>query len=543
MFARTGIRTLLSWGFGVIIVLIAVMALVTYLRAGKVTSHITEVSTATYPKVAAATEIKQNVLRNWANTLMLLVANDANESKRITTEMAANSKSITDKFNFLEQAVVTEDGKRQLVAMQKVRTDYTEHRKQYLELVKSASKEEANRFLSSTLQAKLDAYTHEVEGMIQLQSSRLEDSNAEAVSLAANLKVVNLSLSLLVVLVAIATALVVVRVVGQALGGEVFYANDIARQIAAGNLGVDVRTLPGDKDSLLASMKAMREQLREMVASIGKSSALVSQAAHELAEASQSVADASGKQSEATSAAAASIEQMTVSISHIADNTNEAYSISVNSEELSHKGSEIIRGAAAEMGKIGASVTASSQIIATLEQQSREISEVVNVIKEIADQTNLLALNAAIEAARAGEQGRGFAVVADEVRKLAERTTQSTSEVAVTIQKIQADTQNAVKSMDASVDQVQSGTALTQQAGSSIVVIESAAKRVAAVVNDITHSLKEQTSASNEVARNIENIASMVEANNIAASKAASSAQQLEQLAEELARTVGTFRL
>jgi len=210
---------------------------------------------------------------------------------------------------------------------------------------------------------------------------------------------------------------------------------------------------------------------------------------------------------------------------------------------LSHKGSEIIRGAAAEMGKIGASVTASSQIIATLEQQSREISEVVNVIKEIADQTNLLALNAAIEAARAGEQGRGFAVVADEVRKLAERTTQSTSEVAVTIQKIQADTQNAVKSMDASVDQVQSGTALTQQAGSSIVVIESAAKRVAAVVNDITHSLKEQTSASNEVARNIENIATMVEANNIAASKAASSAQQLEQLAEELARTVGTFRL
>lgn len=543
MFANTRIRTLLSWGFGIIILLIIIMAALTYQRSNTVSAHVTEVTRDTYPKVIAASEIKQNVLRNWSNTLLLLVITDSSESKRISDEMVANSKVITDKFGLLEKSVQSETGKQHFANMQKVRADYTEHRKRYLELVKSASKDEANRFLSSTLQAKLEAYTHAIDGMIEHQSAQMGSRSDETVSLAASLKLINFSLSLLVVFVAISTAVVVVRVIVNSLGGEVFYANEIARQIAAGNLGVEVRTVAGDKTSLLASMKTMREQLRDMVSSIEKSSAQVRQAASDLAHASKSVADSSGMQSEATSAAAAAIEEMTVSISHIADNTNEAHTISVNSEESSRKGGAIIRNAASEMNKVADSVNASSAIISTLEQQSNEISEVVNVIKEIADQTNLLALNAAIEAARAGEQGRGFAVVADEVRKLAERTSLSTREIASTIQKIQSDTKDAVQSMVASVDQVKLGATLTQQAGTSIVQIESESQRVAGVINDITNSLKEQTEASNEIARNIESIATMVEENNMAASKAAVAAHQLEQLAEGLSRSIGSFHV
>lgn len=543
MFANTRISTLLSWGFGIVILLIVIMAALTYQRSNKVSGHVAEVTGDAYPKVTAASEIRKNVLRNWSNTLLLLVITDASENKRIKDEMVANSKVITDKFDFLDKATVTETGKQKLAAMLQARADYTEHRKQYLELVKSANKEEANHFLSGTLQAKLEAYAQAIGGLIEYQSAQMESLGAETVSLATSLKTVNIVLSLLVVLVSVATAVIVVRVIVNSLGGEVFYANDIARQIAAGNLGVEVRTVPGDSTSLLASMKTMREQLREMVSSIGKSSAQVGQAARELAQASKSVAVSSGRQSEATASAAAAIEEMTVSISHIADNTSEAHTISVHSEDMSRKGGAVIQSAVSEMGKIADSVEASSAIISTLEQQSNEISEVVNVIKEIAEQTNLLALNAAIEAARAGEQGRGFAVVADEVRKLAERTSLSTREIASTIQKIQSDTKDAVQSMVASVDQVRLGTAFTQQAGSSIIEIESEAKRVAGVVNDITNSLKEQTEASNEIARNIENIASMVEENNMAASKAAAAAQKLEQLAEGLSHSIGSFHL
>ena len=543
MFANTSIRTLLSWGFGIIILLIAIMAAVTYQRSNAVGAHVAEVNQDAYPKVTAASEIKQNVLRNWSNTLLLMVITDAGENKRISDEMAANSKVITEKFGFLDKNILSETGKKHLAAMLKARADYTDHRKQYLEMVKSAGKEETNRFLSGTLHGKLVAYSNSIDELIEFQSTKMEMLSAETVSLAASLKMVNIVLSILVALVSIATAIIIVRVIVNSLGGEVYYANNIARQIAAGNLGVEVHTVPGDSTSLLASMKTMREQLREMVGSIGKSSAQVGQAARELSQASKSVADSSGRQSAATASAAAAIEEMTVSISHIADNTSEAHTISVNSEEMSRKGGAVIHSAVSEMVKIADSVEASSAIISTLEQQSNEISEVVNVIKEIADQTNLLALNAAIEAARAGEQGRGFAVVADEVRKLAERTSLSTREIASTIQKIQSDTKNAVQSMVASVDQVRLGTALTQQAGSSIVEIESEAQRVTGVVNDITNSLKEQTEASNEIARNIENIASMVEENNMAASKAAGAAQQLEQLAEGLTRSIGSFHL
>jgi methyl-accepting chemotaxis protein len=543
MFAKTSIRALLSLGFGIVIVLIVIMAAVIFLRSNTVASHVDDMANDSYPKVAAAAELRLNVMRNWANTLLLSQTSDPAEIKRVTEEMAANSNVITERFKLLEKLVTSEQGKRDLAAMHTARSDYTDQRKKYLELVKSGGKDEATRMLTGPLKLKLDAYIGAISELITLQSARMDRVSDETLALTSSLKAINTGLSLLVILVAAATGIIVVRVVSRALGGEVQYANEIAREIAGGNLGVEVRVAAGDSTSLLASMKAMRDRLREMVANISSGAAKLGDASRQLAQTSGAVADSSAKQSEATSATAAAVEEMTVGIGQIADNAREAHDQSVQSEDLSRKGSAIIRGAASEMGKIADSVEASSAIIGTLEQQSHEISAVVNVIKEIADQTNLLALNAAIEAARAGEQGRGFAVVADEVRKLAERTSLSTQEIATTIEKIQGGTKNAVQSMVAGVDQVRSGMALAQQAGASIVEIESGAQRVARVVNDITNSLREQSSVSGEIARNVEMIASMVESNNSAAAQAAGAAGQLEYLAADLSRSIGSFRL
>ena len=543
MFPKTTIRTLLLSGFSIIIGLISVMTVITFQRSNSVSEHVSAVNEAAYPKVSAASDIRTYVLRNWSNSLLLLLVVDATESKRITDEMVSNSKIISDKLDFLDKSISSEGGRQNLDALKKARIDYTESRKQYLALVKAGNKSDADHFLTGTLQSKLEAYVSAIGKLMDFQSSKMNILGDETFSLASSLKSINIGLSLLVLLVSAITAIVVTKAIINSLGGEVFYASNIVHQIAAGNLSVEIHTAPGDNSSLLAAMKKMRDQLGKMVSSIQNISFQVGVSARELAQASQSVADSSIQQNTATVNAAADIEQMTLSISHIAGNIGNAHSFAIHSENLSQKGGAIIHNAASEMEKIAASVEASSVTISNLEHRSNEISAVVNIIKEIAEQTNLLALNAAIEAARAGEQGRGFAVVADEVRKLAERTTMSTQEISVTIKKIQEDTTNAVQTMVASVEQVKLGLILTQQAGTSIVEIESEAKHVTEVVNEISNSIKEQTGASNDVARNIEKIAIMVEENNTTTGRAADAAQKLEVLAGELTNSIGSFRL
>ena len=240
---------------------------------------------------------------------------------------------------------------------------------------------------------------------------------------------------------------------------------------------------------------------------------------------------------------AAAVEEMTVSIGQVSENAHEARALSRRSGELSEQGAGVIQNAAAEMSQISDSVKESSQIIAALEQQSGEISAIVNVIKEIADQTNLLALNAAIEAARAGEQGRGFAVVADEVRKLAERTSKSTQEIAGMIEKIQGGTHSAFASMEGGVARVSNGVTLANEAAGSITQIKTEAARVVQVVGDISNSLKEQSVASNDIAKNVEKIAQMSEENSAAVQETAKAAQHLEQLATSMQNTIGRFKV
>jgi methyl-accepting chemotaxis protein len=185
----------------------------------------------------------------------------------------------------------------------------------------------------------------------------------------------------------------------------------------------------------------------------------------------------------------------------------------------------------------------SAKTIRELESYSGEISTIVGVIKDIADQTNLLALNAAIEAARAGEQGRGFAVVADEVRKLAERTAKSTQQITGMIDKVQSGARRAVDEMEASVKRVSDGVELAHQAGNSISSIQSASARVLQAVADIDHALKEQGVAAREIAQNVERVAQMTEHGSDASRQASGVAEDVVKLSAELKRLADLFKL
>ena len=284
------------------------------------------------------------------------------------------------------------------------------------------------------------------------------------------------------------------------------------------------------------------DKLQSIIREVKTSADQVLETTNNLASVSAQVAANSQVQSSEAYSMAAQVEIMTYNIDGVASQAEQVQEISTRSSELSSHGGEVIHNAAAEMNKITESVNESSAIIQDLGQQSDQISAIVSVIKDIADQTNLLALNAAIEAARAGEQGRGFAVVADEVRKLAERTANSTQEITSMIEKIQHGTKLAIGSMESGVARVGEGTALAHQAGEAINQIKSGVQQVVEAVSEITASLKEQSQTNAENAHKVESIARLSEDNSQSFQQTADTIRDLETLAGNLQNVVGRFK-
>jgi aerotaxis receptor len=321
-------------------------------------------------------------------------------------------------------------------------------------------------------------------------------------------------------------------------------AGEAAEGIAAGDL---TRRMPQTgKDEigdLMGKFGIMRNTLHELIASISQNMKSLNLAATELSSSAASSARTTEMQAEAASSMAASVEQLSVSIDQVEEHAGEARKVTQASSTQSSEGGRIIHEAAAEMGHIAEAVQSTSVTIKELEGFSDQISSIVQVIKDIADQTNLLALNAAIEAARAGEQGRGFAVVADEVRKLAERTGKSTQEISAMISKIQNGTQRAVHEMEAGVQRVGDGVDLAHRAGDSVTDIRHSAERATQAVDDISLALKEQSVAARDIAQKVERIAQGSEENSAAVAQTAASAQRLEHLAHELNQLASRFRI
>ena len=360
------------------------------------------------------------------------------------------------------------------------------------------------------------------------------------------LDAVTMAISIAMALVTVAVGFVLsvsARGVVRQIGGEPREVAAIAAGVARGDLSATIKLQPGDKDSVLAAMHAMQQTLQSMIGEIRRSAEALSTASEGMLHSSEEISSRSQQQSEAAGAMAAAVQEMTVSIDQVANNAREAHDISVQAGGLAIEGTQVIQTAATEMRGISDAVHASSAVIADLGNQSDQITSIVNTIREIADQTNLLALNAAIEAARAGEQGRGFAVVADEVRKLAERTSLSTAEIAGMVSKIQSGTRKAVESMDAGVAQAGAGVALAEKAATSITEIRDGAERVMSVVNSISQSINEQGTASNEFARNIERVARMSEEGVAAMQHTADAARNLQQLSASLNSAIGRFKL
>lgn len=283
------------------------------------------------------------------------------------------------------------------------------------------------------------------------------------------------------------------------------------------------------------------DKIDDTVSSVLHVAEQVTSSSSELARISARVAESSSMQNQAAASTSSAVDVMSGSITEVASRATATENISNNANTLSLDGKNIVADAVREMEKTATSISELSELIETLDKRSVEISGILNVIREIADQTNLLALNAAIEAARAGEQGRGFAVVADEVRKLAERTAASTTEITGMIHMIQEETRHAVGTMQDCRQQAESGVELANQAGQSLEQINEGADNTLQMVREIAQATREQIETGNRIAQNVERIAQMAEENNTQVLDAARSAHTLEQLASDLQKAVSKF--
>jgi methyl-accepting chemotaxis protein len=305
------------------------------------------------------------------------------------------------------------------------------------------------------------------------------------------------------------------------LRAPVTAANEIGRSIVAFN-------------SLLDTLRDIVRKVRADSSSIHEYGQTLVRAAHETAQASE-------RQSEASSNMAAAMEELSVSIDTMSEHAQTASRASLESGARAQVGMNVADEAGKEIQRIAETVQRASRTIQVLGGKTDEITRIVSVIRDIADQTNLLALNAAIEAARAGEQGRGFAVVADEVRKLAERTAKSTGEISLMVAAIQQGAQEAVQGMDEGVQRVDAGVKCAADVGVSVERIANMASEAAQAVNDITLSLGEQSLAGREVANNVEQVARMTEHLHATALESSSQARHLAELAKSLDASVKAF--
>lgn len=287
----------------------------------------------------------------------------------------------------------------------------------------------------------------------------------------------------------------------------------------------------------------MASEFSSLITQVHQSADQVANAAEIQAASAEKVSLISTNQTQQATIAASSIEELNSAVKEVAQKSAEVVAAANEASSMTAAGQQVVNNAASGIQKVSNTVSESAQMIAALGQRSDQIGQIVNVIKDIADQTNLLALNAAIEAARAGEQGRGFAVVADEVRKLAERTTTATSEISQMISAIQAETSNAVSTMERGSAQVSEGVSMANQAGKSLQEINNSVKRVVEMVQQIATSTSSQSESSDAITHRVEHIAQMALENTASVDETTRSSHDLQKLSAHLQQLVSKFKL
>lgn len=460
------------------------------------------------------------------------------------TEQAENAQQATDRVNqSLELSNTSTQAERQEFARR-----YEAWKSQASDVLNSVRMgDEASR--ASAMQKSYGpastAFQHLRDYIDELQEQRLVHVDNYTKEIDENLS--NTSTQLMaIVIIATLVSLSAAFFLPMLVANQVRGISDRIQNIAEGDGDLTIRVPVTTKDELgelSAHVNVFMEKLQRIIASVLQNTNEVSRAAESLLSVSSSSQRAADEQSHAITMVVTAVNELTMAIQEVARNTSSTAQNTKDATSITERGQERIRLAVEHVEGLAARIHETAEFMSQLEGEAKNVTSVIDVIRGVAEQTNLLALNAAIEAARAGEQGRGFAVVADEVRTLASRTQQSTGDIQGMLSKLQAGVQHAVTAMGNSEILTGDAVASASDAGKSLAGIDSAVREIADMTTQIATAAEEQSSVTAEIDKNLVQINTLAMNTAEGASKTAQESQRLNQLSVQLRQLVGQFRV
>ena len=500
-----------------------------------------EINGKSIPRLTTIDDVKSHIFLTRVNALRHIFAVESFRKESFDKDIAASRKLIEQRLAEYEKLASDDADRKMLAEDRKLYAAYLEGLDKFL----GFSREENNDFAHFALTKDVDPVADKLRMALETHQKYVRDEVSAAGHQSWTTATRSTWIAGIVVALGIAAIGAVGFVIGRSIIGGLMAVQRTVVRIEA-DLDFSLRVPAKYKDELGQMANALNrllERLQTNLKAIAASAGEVSAASAAMTDASSQVARASEEQSSAATHVSASVEQLTVSIAHVGERAVATRQSTAQAGVLAETGRKVVEQTVAEIHAIADAVSIASARIEELGTQSDRITAVVSVIRDVADQTNLLALNAAIEAARAGEQGRGFAVVADEVRKLAERTAKSTQEITAMIEAVRNGARSADEGMRLAVERVSAGVARTSEANEVIGRIHDDSEHTIEMVNEMSDALGEQTSASTDIAQQVEKIAQMAEECSAAAAGSALSARDLDQHASEMREIVAAYRL
>ncbi|HHG4505737.1 methyl-accepting chemotaxis protein [Pseudomonas aeruginosa] len=529
------VSTRISLGFTGLVLLLMVVGGGSLLQMQRMNTSSAEVHDNWLPSILALDELNGASMRVRISTLRAAVRLEADALPRIERERAGLAEA-QERYRKLISNSEEQQIYERFAANQQT---YIETQNQLLELLKNAKREEADNLIGQ-MSSRATSIASDLEALTKLNSDGATSAAMTSKTAYENAKLMVWLILAGTVALAIGLAVLLSRSIVRPLAQAV----QVARTVASGNLSEHIQVEGRDEASqLLEALRSMQQGLRKTISTISDSSAQLASASEEL----HAVTDDSNRgllqQNQEIEQAATACNEMSVAVDGVAHNAANTLEASRHADRTAKNGREQVQQTVQSINALASDVTGSAERVELLARQMQDVDKVLDVIRAIAEQTNLLALNAAIEAARAGEQGRGFAVVADEVRLLAQRTQQSTQEIEQMVGALQQEAASTVQTMQDSTTLAQSTVQLAEAANACL---DDITDTIAAINEQnvlIASAAEEQAAVAHEVERNLTNIRDLSAQTAAGASQTSASSQDLSRLAVDLHSVVASFRL